>query len=190
MRKEKAELLTSLQVKDINEDVTLISEPLLSAWYCHEGPYPYQPTLLARPLCQHNLYSPLKCHLLKCVRAEGVSFYAFCCGHVILFAILSEDFRGRHQKLQVIISHSQYLNTIHFSSFIHLFQVGLLMTHRAGIQTEENGCGEVGLPLTLTAEAGCCKVCVARGANHILFIERVKVLHRTAKKEARKEHEG
>ncbi|KAK4288303.1 hypothetical protein Pmani_038661 [Petrolisthes manimaculis] len=139
MQKEKAELLTSLQVKDVNEDVTLISEPLLSAWYCHEGPYPYQPTLLARPLCQHNLYSPLKCHLLKCVRAEGV---------------------------------------------------GLLMTHRAGIQTEVDGCGEVGLPLTLTAEAGCCKACVARGANHILFIERVKALYRTAKKEARKEHEG
>lgn len=104
MRKEKAELLTSLQVKDINEDVTLISEPLISAWYCHEGPYPYQPTLLARPLCQHNLYSPLKCHLLKCVRAEGVSYYAFCCDDAILYANLSEDFRGSHEKLQEIFS--------------------------------------------------------------------------------------
>lgn len=76
--KEKEALITQLSVYDVLEEHTLISEPLLSAWYNDDSfKYIPQPTVLAQALCEHKLFSPRKFHLVKCVRAEVVSFFYF-----------------------------------------------------------------------------------------------------------------
>lgn len=63
------------------------------------------------------------------------------------------------------------------------------MNHPFGIH-EDDELVKLELPLFLPFESGCCKQCTVKSVNHILFIERVKALHKQAKKEARKEHEG
>lgn len=70
--------MTDLAVFDVNEEYRLILEPLLSAWYNDDSfQYIPHPSTLAQALCEHKLLSPLKFHLVKCVRAEAVS-YASC----------------------------------------------------------------------------------------------------------------
>lgn len=139
MKKEKEALTSLLAVCDVSEEYTLISEPLLSAWYNDDGlQYFPQPSVLAQALCEHKLFSPLKFHMLKCVRAEGVK---------------------------------------------------ALLSHRSGIH-QDDALLKLGLPLSLPPDTGCCKHCIVKAINHILFIERVKALHKQAKKDARKEHEG
>nr|XP_045624248.1 ubiquitin carboxyl-terminal hydrolase 48-like isoform X1 [Procambarus clarkii]XP_045624249.1 ubiquitin carboxyl-terminal hydrolase 48-like isoform X1 [Procambarus clarkii] len=138
MRKEKEELLSQLAVVDMSEDYSLISEPLLSAWFNDDDlHYIPQPSVLAQVLCEHKLFNPLKFHLIKCVRTEGVKAIA------------------NHQ------------------SWIH----------------QDEALLKLGLPLSLQADTGCCKHCILKAANHILFIERVKALHKQAKKDARREHD-
>lgn len=59
-----------------------------------------------------------------------------------------------------------------------------LLSHPFGIHVDE-ALLKLGLPVTLPPEEGYCKMCVTKYVNHILFIERVKALHRQAKKESR-----
>lgn len=139
MKKEKEELLSQLAVFDLSEEFSLISEPLLSAWFNDDDlKYTPQPSVLAQALCDHKLFSPLKFHMIKCVRTEGVK---------------------------------------------------ALLSHRSGIH-EDDTLVKLGMPLFLPSESGCCKQCIIKAVNHILFIEKVKALHKQAKKEARREHEG
>lgn len=79
MRKEKEALLSQCAVADMSESYTLISEPLLSAWYNDDSlKYTPQPSVLAQALCEHKLYSPLKYNLLKCIRTNAVSNNVHC----------------------------------------------------------------------------------------------------------------
>lgn len=64
-----------------------------------------------------------------------------------------------------------------------------LQSHPFGIH-EDEALLKLGLPVTLPSEKGFCKACVTKYANHILFIERVKALHKQAKKEARSDCDG
>ncbi|XP_042221252.1 uncharacterized protein LOC121865766 [Homarus americanus] len=139
MKKEKEELMSQLAVSDMSEEYSVISEPLLSAWFNDDGlQYTPQPSVLAQALCDHKLFSPLKYHLMKCVRTEGVK---------------------------------------------------ALLSHRSGIH-QDDALKKMEWPLSLPPDTGCCKQCVVKAVNHILFIERVKALHKQAKKDARREHEG
>ncbi|XP_045101767.1 ubiquitin carboxyl-terminal hydrolase 48-like isoform X1 [Portunus trituberculatus] len=136
MRKEKEALLSQCAVADTSESYTLISEPLLSAWYNDDSlKYTPQPSVLAQALCEHKLFSPLKYNLMKCIRTNAVKE---------------------------------------------------LLSHPFGIH-EDDALLKLGLPITLPSETGFCKVCVIKYVNHILFIERVKALHKQAKKESRRE---
>lgn len=79
MRKEKEALLSQCAVADMSESYTLISEPLLSAWYNDDSlKYTPQPSVLAQALCEHKLFSPLKYNLLKCIQTNAVSSYLSC----------------------------------------------------------------------------------------------------------------
>ncbi|XP_050722086.1 uncharacterized protein LOC127001509 isoform X3 [Eriocheir sinensis] len=134
MRKEKEALLSQCTVVDPSESYSLISEPLLSAWYNDDSlKYTPQPSVLAQALCEHKLFSPLKYNLLRCIRTDAVND---------------------------------------------------LLSHPFGIH-EDEALLKLGLPVILPPEEGYCKTCVTKYVNHILFIERVKALHRQAKKESR-----
>ena len=75
-------------------------------------------------------------------------------------------------------------------SYILFFpKVKELLSHTFGIH-EDEALQKLGLPVTLSSESGYCKVCVIKYVNHILFIERVKALHKQAKKESRKDCDG
>lgn len=71
----------------------------------------------------------------------------------------------------------------------YLPKVKELLNHPFGIH-EDEALVKLGLPVTLSSESGYCKVCVTKYANHILFIERVKALHKQAKKESRRDCDG
>lgn len=67
-------------------------------------------------------------------------------------------------------------------------QVKSLLNDRCGIHQDE-ALKKLALPISMSANNGCCKQCLAKAVNHILFIERVKQLHKQAKKDARKGQE-
>lgn len=64
-----------------------------------------------------------------------------------------------------------------------------LLNDRCGIHQDE-ALKKLALPISMSTDSGCCRQCLAKAVNHILFIERVKSLHKQAKKDARKPHEG
>lgn len=68
-------------------------------------------------------------------------------------------------------------------------QLQSLLNDRCGIHQDE-ALKKLALPISMSTDSGCCRQCLAKAVNHILFIERVKSLHKQAKKDARKPHEG
>ncbi|MPC32217.1 Ubiquitin carboxyl-terminal hydrolase 26 [Portunus trituberculatus] len=71
-------------------------------------------------------------------------------------------------------------------NYFSVGKVKELLSHPFGIH-EDDALLKLGLPITLPSETGFCKVCVIKYVNHILFIERVKALHKQAKKESRRD---
>ncbi|KAK7067450.1 hypothetical protein SK128_020331, partial [Halocaridina rubra] len=63
-----------------------------------------------------------------------------------------------------------------------------LLTEQRGINMDES-INNMQLPFTLVPETGCCRECTAKAVNHILYIERLKNLHKDAKREAKRHHE-
>ncbi|XP_064084819.1 ubiquitin carboxyl-terminal hydrolase 48-like isoform X2 [Macrobrachium nipponense] len=78
---------------------------------------------------------------------------------------------------------------VHMLKCLRAENVSLLSSDECGIHLPES-ISKLNLPLTLSIENGCCKECTAKAVNHILFIERIKNLHKEAKRDARRDHEG
>ncbi|XP_076052912.1 ubiquitin carboxyl-terminal hydrolase 48-like [Oratosquilla oratoria] len=82
IQSERKLLMERLAIRNPTEDYVLISEALLSAWLACDGPtFTPLPKQLAKPLCEHKLYSPRKIYDMKCIRAEEVeSLFSVRCG--------------------------------------------------------------------------------------------------------------
>ncbi|XP_068227208.1 ubiquitin carboxyl-terminal hydrolase 48-like isoform X3 [Palaemon carinicauda] len=78
---------------------------------------------------------------------------------------------------------------VHMLKCLKAENVGLLSSEQCGIHFPESR-SKLDLPLTLSIENGCCKECTVKSVNHILFIEKVKNLHKEAKREARRDIMG